>query len=150
RIDALDREERTLREELDRVARLKAEGADATEALFRERDAAAAELRVRDATLADVAEGLERAERRARGARQAEREASDRLHALELERQETAARVDRIRDRLEGEWGRPLERLIQEAGPVEGDPETLNEELRQIVVNLERIGPVNMLAVEEH
>ena len=38
----------------------------------------------------------------------------------------------------------------EEANPVEGDPDTLQEELRQLVVNLERIGPVNMLAVEEH
>jgi chromosome segregation protein len=150
RVDSLDREERSLREELDRVARLRAEGAQATEQLFRERDDAAAELRARDATLAEVAESLEVAERRARTARQAERETSDRLHALELERQETSARVDRIRDRLEGEWGRPLERLMQEAGPVEGDPELLQEELRQIVIAIERIGPVNMLAVEEH
>ena len=150
RVEALDREERTLREELDRVTRLRAEGAEATETLFRERDAATADLRLRDQALTEVAEALEGAERRARGARQAEREASNRLHALELERRETSARVDRIRDRLEGEWGRSLERLIQEAGPVDGDPDTLQEELRQIVVNLERIGPVNMLAVEEH
>ncbi|MSR35916.1 MAG: chromosome segregation protein SMC [Gemmatimonadetes bacterium] len=150
RVEALDREERLLREELDRVSRLRAEGADATEQLFRERDAAGTELRLRDASLTEVAESLEAAERRARGARQAERETSDRLHALELERQETSARIDRIRDRLEGEWGRPLERLMQEAGPVDGDPELLQEELRQIVIALERIGPVNMLAVEEH
>ena len=150
RAEALDREERTLREELDRVGRLRAEGAQATETLFRERDDATADLRLRDAALADVAEALEAAERRARAARQAERETSDRLHGMELERQEVSARVNRIRDRLEGEWGRSLERLIEEAEPVDGDPELLQEELRQIVITLERIGPVNMLAVEEH
>ena len=150
RVEALDREERSLADELERVARLREEGARAMESLFRERDAANTDLRLRDQTLQEVAESLDLAEKRARGARQAERETSDRLHALELERQEVSARIDRIRDRLEGEWGRSLERLIEEAAPVEGDPDDLQEELRQLVVGLERIGPVNMLAVEEH
>jgi chromosome segregation protein len=70
--------------------------------------------------------------------------------ALELERQEVSAGVDRIRDRLEGEWGKSLERLIAEATAMTDDPEHLQDELSQIVVSLERIGPVNMLAVEEH
>ena len=148
--EALDREERTLREELAQVARLRDQGARATAGLFRERDGAETELKLRDQTLEDVAQAVEEAEQRARGARQAERETSDRLHTLELERQEVSARVDRIRDRLEGEWGRSLEKLIAEAGRVLGDPEQLQDELRQIVLALERIGPVNMLAVEEH
>ena len=150
RVEALDREERTLRDELDHVARLRAEGAEATEGLFRERDDDATELRLHDETVAQIGESLEGAEKRARNARQAERETSDRLHTLELEHQEVAARVDRIRDRLEGEWGKSLERLMAEATAITDDPELLQEEFRQIVVNLERIGPVNMLAVEEH
>ena len=150
RVEALDREERSLAEELERVARLREEGAGATEDLFRERDHAEAELRLRDEAMQEVAEALEAAERRARTARQAERETSDRLHALELERQEVTARIDRIRDRLEGEWGRSLGRLMEEAQPVEGDADALQEELRGLVVAIERIGPVNMLAVEEH
>ena len=148
--EALDREERTLREELAQVARLRDEGARATAGLFRERDGAETELKLRDQTLEDVAQAVEAAGQRARGARQTERETSDCLHTLELERQEVSARVDRIRDRLEGEWGRSLEKLIAEAGRLLGDPEQLQDELRQIVLALERIGPVNMLAVEEH
>ena len=148
--EALDREERTLREELAQVARLRDQGARATAGLFRERDGAETELKLRDQTLEDVAQAVEAAGQRARGARQTERETSDCLHTLELERQEVSARVDRIRDRLEGEWGRSLEKLIAEAGRLLGDPEQLQDELRQIVLALERIGPVNMLAVEEH
>ena len=150
RIEALDREERTLQDELERVARLRAEGAQATEGLFRERDSAMADLRLRDEAVTEIAESLDAAEKRARNARQLERETSDRLHGLELERQEVSARVDRIRDRLEGEWGKSLERLIAEANPIAEDGEMLQEELREIVIALERIGPVNMLAVEEH
>ena len=43
-----------------------------------------------------------------------------------------------------------MERLLAEATAMTDDAEYLQEELRQIVVSLERIGPVNMLAVEEH
>jgi chromosome segregation protein len=150
RAEALDREERTLGDELERVARIRAEGTEATQGLFQERDDAATEVRLRDETVTEVAESLEGAEKRARNARQRERETSDRLHAVELERQEVASRVDHIRDRLEGEWGKSLERLMTEATAVTDDAEHLREELRQIVVSLERIGPVNMLAVEEH
>jgi DNA repair exonuclease SbcCD ATPase subunit len=39
--------------------------------------------------------------------------------------QELGGRIERIRERLEGEWGRPLESLLAEAAPVEGEPEAL-------------------------
>ncbi len=150
RTEALDREESQLRTELEQVAATQQEGADATEALFQRREEAQQELRARDTALNEVGEALAAAERKARQARQAEREATDRRHRLELERQELEGRIGRIQDRLEGEWGRPLADLMAEAQPVEGEQEALQEELREIVVALERIGPVNMLAVEEH
>ncbi len=150
RIGQLDREEEELRVELDKVGALREEGAQATETLFAERDAAEAELRDRDQALATVVEDLGTAERRVRAARAAERETTERRHQLELEQQELSGRIGRIEERLEGEWGKSLELLMKEAEPVEGDPEVLKEELREIVVALERLGPVNMLAVEEH
>ena len=150
RLAALDREEATLREEIEEVRRIQAEGAAATAKLFAERDAAEAEVRRGESALQDAQEALADAERRAREARTAERAASDRRHELELERQEVSSQIERIRERLEGEWGKPLEALMGEAEPVEGDPEVLREELRELVVALEKLGPVNMLAVEEH
>ncbi|HSM61554.1 MAG TPA: chromosome segregation protein SMC [Longimicrobiales bacterium] len=150
RVAALDSEEEQLRRELSDARRVREEGADATQDLFERRTAAEADVRTRDEALAAVGAELAAAERRAREARAAEREAADHRHALELERQELAGRVERIRERLEGEWGRPLERLLAEAGEVEGETESLQDELREIVVALDRIGPVNMLAVEEH
>jgi chromosome segregation protein len=71
-------------------------------------------------------------------------------HQLELERQEVSGAISLIQERLEGEWGRPVDRLLEEAEPVEGTPEELKAELDDIVVQVERIGLVNMLAVEEH
>jgi chromosome segregation protein len=107
-------------------------------------------LRERDEALQGVAEALALAEHRVREARTEERAASDRRHELELERQELGGRIERIRERLEGEWGRPLEALLEEAGPVEGEPETLQAELEDLVAAMTSLGPVNMLAVEEH
>lgn len=150
RVAALDTEEEQLHAELDETRRIRSEGAAATERLFADRTAAEDEVRGRDEALQAVADALAAAEQRVRDARTAEREAADHRHALELERQELGGRIERIRERLEGEWGRSLESLLEQAEPVEGDPELLQEELRELVVALERLGPVNMLAVEEH
>jgi len=150
RLAQLDAEEAELLAGRADAHRLREEGEEATGRLFEARAQAEAEVRAKDEALAAVAEQLAAAEKRAREARTAEREASDHRHALELERQELAGRIERIRERLEGEWGRSLERLLDEADEVEGETEALQEELREIVIALDRIGPVNMLAVEEH
>jgi chromosome segregation protein len=150
RLEALDGEEGGLRDELDQARAIRLEGDEATERLFAERAVAEGHVREKHDTLRGVADALAAAEKRVREARTAERTASDRRHELELERQELQGRIDRIRERLEGEWGRTLESLLGEADPVDGEPEALQEELRELVIALERLGPVNMLAVEEH
>lgn len=150
RVAALDAEEAGLREELAQARAVREEGDQATERLFADRTAAEGDVRGRDTTLQAVVDAMAAAEKRVREARTAERAASDHRHELELERQELEGRIDRIRERLEGEWGRTLEALLDEAEPVEGDPDALQDELRELVVALDRIGPVNMLAVEEH
>jgi chromosome segregation protein len=150
RQSALQVEEAELTEQLAHARSVSVAGAEATQDLFRRRDESQAELDRRHAALSEVAEAVATAERRVREARSAEREATDRRHRLELEKQELLGRVGRIEERLEGEWGRPLEVLLSEAEPVEGEPEVLEEELRDLVIRMERLGPVNMLAVEEH
>jgi chromosome segregation protein len=150
RVEALNTEERGLQGEQSEAKRLRAEGDEATQRLFAERTAASATLQQRDEALQAIADALAAAERRVREARTAERAASDRRHALELEQQELSSRIARIRERLEGEWGKTLEALLDEAEPVEGEPELLQTELDDLVLALERLGPVNMLAVEEH
>jgi chromosome segregation protein len=150
RVGALDEEKRLLREEESVARELRARGDAAIERLFTERTASEAEVQARDEALQAISEALAKAERRVREARTAERAVSDRRHALELEEQEVTGRIERIRERLEGEWGRSLETLLGEAQPVEGEPEILERELQDLVVALDRLGPVNMLAVEEH
>ena len=150
RLAELDAEEKVLTQEVTTAKRLQEDGGVATERLFAERDEAERVLGGRAKVLAQVAEALADQDKAVRLARSAEREAVDRRHQLELERQEVSGRIGLIQERLEGEWGRPLERLLEEAQPVEGEPEALKEELEDIVIKLERIGLVNMLAVEEH
>ncbi|HSH74495.1 MAG TPA: hypothetical protein VLA09_02230, partial [Longimicrobiales bacterium] len=150
RLAGLDAEEESLRGDLAEARRIRAEGDEATERLFGERTEGEAVLRQRDEALQAVGESLAAAERRVRQARTEERAASDRRHALELERQELGGRIERIRERLEGEWGRSLEVLLEEAERVEGEPATLQAELEELVQALNALGPVNMLAVEEH
>jgi len=150
RFDGLATEETELKAEVATATRLREEGASATESLFRQRDEAEEALRDREESAGRLSELLQEADRKVRVARASEREAVDRRHALELERQELVGRIGRIQDRLEGEWGKPLDLLLAEAEPVEGEAEELKDELQEIVQKLERIGLVNMLAVEEH
>ncbi len=150
RSEALQAEETGLSAELVAAKALKEEGASATEALFHQRDEAQETLVSREQSAERLAESLQEADRRVRTARAAERDSLDRRHAQELEQQELIGQIGRIQERLEGEWGKPLEVLLAEAEPVEGDPEELEEELKEIVQKLDGIGLVNMLAVEEH
>ncbi len=150
RLESLDREEERLKAELEAVAEVRARGEEETHRLFQERDEATTRLKERDAALESLHESLTDAEKRIRQARGREREASEVRHRLELEARELDGKLGRIQDRLEGEWGRPLERLMDEAEPVEGELDGLQEELHEIVRKLDRLGPVNMLAVEEH
>ena len=150
RVRSLDTEESGLREEQAQARALRDEGDKATERLFGERTEAEADVQRRDEALQTISAALAKSERRVREARTQERAVSDRRHALELEQQELTGRIARIRERLESEWGRSLEILLEEAQPVEGEPDELERELEDLVVALERIGPVNMLAVEEH
>lgn len=147
---ALESEESTLREELASAREVRERGGEATERLFQHRDESEAELRVRDQTWMDAGEAVSTAERTLRDVRSAERASADRRHRLQLERQEVDTGIRLIQERLEGEWGRPLEVLLAEAEPVEAEPDALRDELDDIVRQLDRIGLVNMLAVEEH
>ena len=150
RLADLDAEEKVLSGDVASAVELQEEGEQETERLFEERDAARAVLDEKSTLLTGVAEDLAEAERAARSLRSAEREAVDRRHQLELERQEVSGGMGLIQERLEGEWGRPIDRLLEEAEPVEGTPEELQAGLENIVMQLNRMGLVNMLAVEEH
>jgi chromosome segregation protein len=76
--------------------------------------------------------------------------ASEALHAAELRYTELSGRRQSIRERLETEWRKPLEELIDAATEVEADDEALRADAMQLRDQIDALGPVNALAIEEH
>jgi chromosome segregation protein len=83
-------------------------------------------------------------------ARHAATALADALHQAELRYTELSGRRTAIRERLEAEWRRPLDDMFAQLAPVDMDDETLRAEVGRLRDELEAIGPVNALAVEEH
>ncbi len=76
--------------------------------------------------------------------------ASDTLHHAELRHTELAGKRAAIRERLEAEWRRPLDELFADYQPVDADEEALRIEAEELRRQIEQLGPVNPLAIEEH
>ena len=150
RIAELAREDTALGNEVATARETRRDGRSALQALFARRDALHGALADQDRALQTAADAVLAAERRAKEVREEERAALGRSHQLELERQDIRNRAARIAERLEAEWGRSLDILVEEAEPAGGEPEELRAELAEVVARLGRIGAVNMLAVEEH
>ena len=122
------------------------------------------DLDARVATLTDAEARLADAEQQVRDADTAlqaadhaldtaRREAHDHesaLHHAELRFTELSGRRTAIRERLETEWRRPLEDLMTSFEAVDVEDELLRAEAEQLRSELEKLGPVNPLAVEEH
>jgi chromosome segregation protein len=75
---------------------------------------------------------------------------NEELHHLELELTEAAGRRRALTERVEAEWHKPFDTLLAEAPQVEGEIETLRQEAEHLAHELEQMGPVNPLAVQEH
>ncbi len=75
---------------------------------------------------------------------------ADELHQSELRFTELSGRRTAIRERLETEWRRPLEEMLASVEPLEVDDDTLRTERDALRQQLESLGPVNPLAIEEH
>jgi chromosome segregation protein len=167
---AQDRERRLSEEQQSAAARLESLRAELSE--LSESDAALAEqmanwqldLETREATLADGEARLAQAEVSVRTADEALTNAdhaldesrrrlqshSDELHHAELRHTELGGRRAAIRERLEAEWRRPLDDMLDEAVEVELDDDALRTEADALRQELEKLGPVNVLAIEEH
>ncbi len=104
---------------------------------------AEANVRTSDTALADAEHGLDEK-------RSASFALGETLHAAELRHTELAGKRAAIRERLEAEWRRPLDDLFSDYTPVEADDDTLRGEAEQLRSQLEALGPVNPLAIEEH
>jgi chromosome segregation protein len=101
------------------------------------------EVRTADRRLEEAEQMLGEAHRRAT-------QLGESLHHDELRYTELSGRRTAIRERLEAEWRRPLEELLAALVPLEEDDDTLRTELAALRQEIESIGPVNPLAIEEH
>jgi chromosome segregation protein len=167
---AADREHRLSEEFESAAARLGALRAELTD--LSQADSVLAEqmatwqldLETREATLADGETRLVRAERAVVDADEALTAAdhaldevrhtssamSDELHRAEMRFTELSGRRTAIRERLEAEWRKPLEEMLEALPPVELEDASLREEAEMLRQQLEALGPVNVLAIEEH
>jgi chromosome segregation protein len=171
RLQVASDRERRLAEEMTsasaRLASLEAELstlADADRSLAEQMASWQMDLDARDATLRDTDDRLTSAEHAVQTAdaalieadhalddvRRTAHQMADELHHAELRFTELSGRRTAIRERLETEWRKPLDELMQSFTPVEVDDETLRTEVEQLRSQLESLGIVNPLAIEEH
>jgi len=72
------------------------------------------------------------------------------LHSAELRYTELSGKRTAIRERLEAEWKKPVDELLAGAENLELDDESLRAEAAVVREQLDALGPVNPLAIEEH
>ena len=167
---ANDRERRLEQEAEHAASRLQALRSELAE--LSQSDSAIAErmagwrmdLETREAALADGDSHLIAAERAVRAAderlTQAEHALDEtrrlasavvqELHEAEVAFTELSGRRAAIRERLETEWRKPLEEMIANAPEIEQDSDALRVEADALRDQIEQLGPVNVLAIEEH
>ena len=104
---------------------------------------AEAAVHAADTALTDIDHTLDDARRTAS-------KLGDELHHAELRHSDLGGRRTAIRGRLETEWRRPLDDLFASYVPVDTDDESLRAESEALRAQVESLGPVNPLAIEEH
>jgi chromosome segregation protein len=72
------------------------------------------------------------------------------LHEAEVAFTELSGRRAAVRERLEAEWRKPMEALLSAAPVLVEESETLRAEGESLRDQIDQLGPVNVLAVEEH
>ncbi len=100
--------------------------------------------------LKESEEALAQSEAALERARACLAELREESHRLDLAEQEIEGRRRAMAERIEAEWRKPLDQLLESVPEVEGDPELLREEAERLAQAIEALGPVNPLAVEEH
>jgi chromosome segregation protein len=106
---------------------------------------AAAETAVKSAddAMMEAEHALDAARRRAQSG-------GEELHAAELRHSDLGGRRTAIRERLEAEWRKPLDEMLAQVEETDVEEQALRDEADQLRNQLESLGPVNVLAIEEH
>jgi chromosome segregation protein len=127
---------------------------DAWQSDFAARSAALRDVETRFATAeSDVAQAdrqVQDADTALDAARRFAHEREVALHHAELRFAELSGKRAAIKERLEAEWRRPLEDLLASYEAVDMDDDALRGEADQLRGEVEKLGPVNPLAIEEH
>jgi chromosome segregation protein len=105
--------------------------------------AAEAAVKAADEAMSEAEHALDAARRRAHSG-------GEELHAAELRHTDLGGRRAAIRERLEAEWRKPLDDLLAQVEETEAEEQALREEAEELRNQLESLGPVNVLAIEEH
>jgi chromosome segregation protein len=167
---ATDRERRlaqeltTAAQRMESLARELSTLSEADSALAGQMAAWRMDMESREASLHDAEDRLAAAEEDVRGAieavataeraldevRRANGALADELHAAALRHTQLAGRRDALRERLEAEWRRPVDELLGGFEAVDVDAATLRDEADDLRRQLEQLGVVNPLAIEEH
>ncbi len=100
-------------------------------------------LLVADAALRTGDDALEMVRRQAA-------QMAEELHQTELRHTQLEGRQQNIRERLETEWRKPIAELLEGFEPLDMNADSLRLENEQLRQQLDQLGPVNPLAVEEH
>jgi chromosome segregation protein len=103
-----------------------------------------------EASLAAAEAALAAAEQELDATRAELDSAGEESHALQVRLTEAKGVRRSIIERVEAEWHRPFDQLMESAVFLDLDLETLETEASRILSSLDAIGPVNPLAVEEH
>ncbi|MDR0786913.1 MAG: chromosome segregation protein SMC [Gemmatimonadota bacterium] len=150
RLGRIDVEMADTRRALESLSTSHDDAAREVEDLFRLRDEGVGAIALVDARLAEVDSEVAELNERIRGARRRESEGTERRHELDVQMVEMRSRQALVRERVEAEWGRPWEVLEREVEPVDGEAGSWRQEIRSVAQQIDSLGPVNMLAVEEH
>ena len=103
-----------------------------------------------EAELAQAESALVAADREVAAARAQLEATGEESHALQVRLTESAGIRRNIVERVEAEWHRPFDQLLDGISLLDLDLGSLESEAARIAAALEAIGPVNPLAVEEH
>jgi chromosome segregation protein len=112
--------------------------------------AADSRLEAAERSVGDANERVARSERELDAARNLAHGHGEELHHAQLRFTELSGRRTAIRERLEAEWKRPLDELMSTVQPLDLDDDALRAEAVALQQQVDALGPVNPLAIEEH
>jgi chromosome segregation protein len=153
---ALDSRSGELKAEIDRMTdELKATEDEVVRSRTRlvEEQGLLSAARERERRLAEradaTAERVGNLEKEVRERRDTHEQHRDTLHAVEVEQTRTEAEWERLREHAADELALAIEELLAAPPDPEDDPEALRGTIETVRAKIERLGPVNLLALKE-